>query len=880
MMVQCLLSIDTDFYSLGVSLNYVLALLNTPVIDSAGEIVCTHGVDNDFYCLSTDNGRSVWMDSTDSEVLVRPLIWEDDSGSVVYSIESRNGRVRQHDLYSGEVYWEYSCADINGLGDLCQASVEAEFTISPSGNIIYYGDIFGRITSIEIADFETDAPTAAPTSLDPPTQQPTEQIVASTAPGDSEVVGEDGETQGGNDNVDDVDTGGNPVSSEQQAQENDSSDTGIYVGAALGGLCVLLVPIVVFWLMRGKRDKNDDQMQVEIIEDCDEDDFKGDLESQDVNTSADESSSDGIEIEYLGSKSVPMTPVKRKKTKRKKSPVQTPQTAATLQSIDELPEDAVAANEGEEVEVGIVNLARKFEMAASDSSSAGSSSASPSSSNKNNQSSPVSTGDVVIAPGTKHLELAVANGNNSDLASSDEDEVPPPPPPKATLASSKHQWSWSSLLQMGTSQSFRKTDSAAATNSGSSSDEKVELRPVSKTESKPKELSKSPTPLSSDPSIDEISRAETPPVNNHAKSPASPEPEEFADEEKHLSSPASWLSANGMSPTPTYSADEESGAEEKTRREDLPLKQKRSTQNVEEEKKENEENYGQQISRAAESAYNAISPAMFIAETSNDTRSPESSSQRSRALSPNDQSQRSSQIQSPVSPERSASVLSNDDSLFTSATGATREKVDDTSNLSPLSTYLFDKDVVRKERSDIPHDEAKAAALSTPDLNRPQNDRFRYLDEDVPDDESMPAPGFQYMKSNNQDNNKADKFGKSVRSKKDSFRNQISRTNSQGSDCESPITAIYNQLASMGKKQAEEKKKHSFKRRSKRMEREPSPYSVPEDPPPEASDTWSNFLQELAEAEEQFFSPKASLLNAAESQDSADSEVARINNNL
>ncbi|KAL3919686.1 MAG: hypothetical protein SGILL_003631, partial [Bacillariaceae sp.] len=858
--------------------------------------------------LRPENGRSVWAEVTDSEVMARPLIWEDDSGSVVYSVESRNGRIRQYDLYTGEIYWDYSCADINGLGGLCQASVEAEFAIAPSGNIVYYGDIFGRIVSLEIANFATDAPTDAPTGFgtEVSTEDSTEEEVGGTTvpvdnneetplnPGEGIVDGGDEGNDGESSIFDVVEENPDSLTSEQQAQqgeeEDSSSNIGIYVGAALGGLCVLLVPFVVFSLMRSRREKKQaSEMHVEIIDDCDDgdEDYAKDLEGQDYETGTDQSSFDGIEIQYTGAgvKSAPVTPVKRKKKKkRKKSPMNTPQTAATLESIEELPEEATASN-AEDVEIGIesVNLVRKFDMVAYSSSSSGSSSDSQSSGDRSESSSPVSTGDVGVASGTNHLELVVGETNNrsltglntqykpdkDDVDTSDDEDTPPPPPPNTPLQSSSQKWSWGSLLQMGSSNSVKKQEpTQAAKETPSSSTQEITLRPVSTKETKEKEETKILSAISPNPSIDELSRAETPPVSNQgALSPVSTQSNEIVEDERQLVSPASWPSASDMSPTPDRMA------ENRTEVDASKVQHQEIAMIAEEEKKDDDEDYGKQLSNAVESAYNALSPGYFFAESLDDP-----AHDPRRSLSPNEQSQNSGQIHSPISPTRCESVLSTDDSLYTSATGVTGGKADDESNLSPLSTSLFDRDILRKERSDIPMDEAQAS-LSPPDLSQPEKDRFRYLDdESVPEDEIIPAPGFQYMASQ-QDKSKVDKYGKSVRSKKDSFRNQPSKTTTQDSadaGDASPLTAIYNQLASMGQQKVEEKRKHTFKRRSKRMEREPTPDPSPEEQLEESGDTWSSFLEELAEAEQQFFAPKASLLQTGDS-DSEDSEIARIN---
>lgn len=61
-------------------------------------------------------------------ILTEPKVFQTDGESVVYVIETLDGRVRQHDIGNrGARNWEYnSCTDIAGVAS-CQESVEAEF---------------------------------------------------------------------------------------------------------------------------------------------------------------------------------------------------------------------------------------------------------------------------------------------------------------------------------------------------------------------------------------------------------------------------------------------------------------------------------------------------------------------------------------------------------------------------------------------------------------------------------------------------------------------------------------------------------------------------------------------------------------------------------
>ena len=861
------------------------------MLDSNGEILCVSGVNNDMYCLTSDDGREVWDDIGDSQIVSQPQMWETADRSVVYVIESANGRVRQHDLYTGERYWDFSCADINGL-QVCQDAVEADFAIAPSGNAIYFGDIFGRIVSLEIAAFATDAPTISPTgdATPTPTNSPStvsnpDQDPAVTIPVDTGDE-DDGDSPPTSDMVD---NGADSVNAQAQANQEESKNTGLYIGAVIGGLCALLVPFVVYSLMRGGRNKprKGEEMMVEIIDDCPEgDSSEDDTEDNDIEYETKESGSNGIEIEYLGSKAIhgASTPRRKKKKKRKKNHLlpQTPQTTLTLEAIEELPEElspggtpdteddsAIVWSDNEDIEKGFeaVDLGRKFEQVA-DSEESGEDS-SDSSESSTDEDHHIATGDVVVANGSNHLELAIGNINNSNLtplhpedersasegSSPFDEEVPSPPP--TTVGSSTSKWSWGSLLKMGTVQSTPKENTSLPVQDK----QNFVLRPIKREDSHSKVSAEDVQSVVSD----EVShRAETPPASNQKKTDRANDYEPDREMDRSTSPD---LDAPLDETVPSGPAKSVSPA---------PTKQQiaRETKHVEEEKKENEEVFSRPQTPAERSAC-PMSPGSLLSST--DGFSPRTPSTN---MSP---TSRSSNILSPQDSHSDDS--STDDSLFTSATGMTGEKKREVQNLSPLSTNLFDNDIDHRsrKRSDIPHDEL-SEILGQPNMGTPTKSldehKFRYLEEDTPEDEVTIAPGFQYM-TNQKDDNKSSKYGRSVRSRKDptTFKegNQNSRASaSPGS--ESPITSIYNQLAALGQKQAEEKKKHSFKRRSKRNAREEP--DEEEADAQEEPDTWGSFLQELADAEAQFFAPSSnqtSLLKMSDSQDTEDSEVARIN---
>jgi len=224
-----------------------------------------------------------------------------------------------------------------------------------------------------------------------------------------------------------------------------------------------------------------------------------------------------------------------------------------------------------------------------------------------------------------------------------------------------------------------------------------------------------------------------------------------------------------------------------------------------------------------------------------------------RSLTPV-QSVHSTLESAPESPNHSSlrSVGSDDDSLYTSYTstmGEPSEKKEEPKDLSPLAEYVYDKYIHRRDRSEIIN-EGKYF-LAQPALTSTLSGL-----EEHPDDERSMAPANQNLP----DDVDGLKYGRSVRSKGglNSFKSSNSSAN-EGRH--TPISQMYDQLAALGQQRREEMKP-GFKRRSKRMEREnlTPPPQPPVQPPvqQQQGDTWGSFLDELAEAEQHFFSPSES----------------------
>ena len=103
------------------------ALLNTPAISADGSLLFLPSASNEFYCLESDSGKELWTDAQGSPVFAAPRVFETNGASVVYVIESMDGRVRQHTANNGRRNWEFSSCTDNAGQPSCQESVEADF---------------------------------------------------------------------------------------------------------------------------------------------------------------------------------------------------------------------------------------------------------------------------------------------------------------------------------------------------------------------------------------------------------------------------------------------------------------------------------------------------------------------------------------------------------------------------------------------------------------------------------------------------------------------------------------------------------------------------------------------------------------------------------
>ncbi len=273
-----------------------------------GSILCATGVDNDMYCVSVEEGRQLWRAEEASEFLAQPIILRGERRTVVFAIETENGRVHQYELFSGRRLWNYSCSDASN--NLCQDPVEADFAIMPGGNTLFYGDIYGRINCLGVASFDTESPTIAPTGE--PTQSPTASPTMTAAPTLMPQEAEVPQTDGPSERDDVIVPGGDDDGGALDSQTSASQDSWfannrktVYIAGAVAALCAIIIPFILCAMIRRKKKKllTNKNLVVEMVDDCssDEDDLEAQAEQffdQIETTNTYDPNGDGIEIGF------------------------------------------------------------------------------------------------------------------------------------------------------------------------------------------------------------------------------------------------------------------------------------------------------------------------------------------------------------------------------------------------------------------------------------------------------------------------------------------------------------------------------------------------------------------------------------------------------
>jgi hypothetical protein len=125
--------------------------------------------------INAHSGEKLWQVETDntftSEVKLSP------DNQRVYML-CAGGIVESRDSRDGSLLWKFDCSNSEGNNIPCEGNAQAEFSLSPDGLTLYFGDIDGNLraisigSSIEPTPQLTDFPSRAPVTSAPTTAQP------------------------------------------------------------------------------------------------------------------------------------------------------------------------------------------------------------------------------------------------------------------------------------------------------------------------------------------------------------------------------------------------------------------------------------------------------------------------------------------------------------------------------------------------------------------------------------------------------------------------------------------------------------------------------------------------------------------------------------
>ena len=104
----------------------------TPALSYDTLNVPSHG--GTFAALNATNGSELWK-TPDTEIWVSPVVSPKDD--VVYSVRHGKGEFTAHDVKDGKALWEFDCSTYQSVNPFCQYSVEAELSLSSTGNVLY-----------------------------------------------------------------------------------------------------------------------------------------------------------------------------------------------------------------------------------------------------------------------------------------------------------------------------------------------------------------------------------------------------------------------------------------------------------------------------------------------------------------------------------------------------------------------------------------------------------------------------------------------------------------------------------------------------------------------------------------------------------------------
>jgi hypothetical protein len=323
------------------------------------------------------------------------------------------------------------------------------YSFTQTGNVLYYGDVFGRIIALEVADYETASPTSTPSdvpSLTPsvipsassvPSLAPSESpslaptVVASEAPSavPSETTTHSPTVSG---MPSSLPTGPTPpvapifdefdelsgLGGGQPEEDEDSDILPLIIGSAFAGVFAVGIAVFAISKTKSKKRREEERQDIGVLI---VDDAPNDLES---GSETKATTNDTVEMEVVGGSPVfspkSMKPKKKSKKKKKKRSLrnQSPATPQTLECIEESPDDfsqsdSVALIDEDDDGSAAKDLNNQFQYVAEIGND---------SQHGDSDAESLEFGTAGKAANGSHIELAVGNNRLKPLLSQDDSD--------------------------------------------------------------------------------------------------------------------------------------------------------------------------------------------------------------------------------------------------------------------------------------------------------------------------------------------------------------------------------------------------------------------------------------------------------------------------
>ena len=129
----------------------------TPALSDDESVLYIAGGTSLIYSVDARDGRLRWVDVAPAPFSSSPIYSSSTEGDVVY-FTSTDGTIRQYQAMTdtAQLNWEFECDD---------CAVEADMTLSPSNNLLYYITNDGTMNALRVANFVTESPTDMPSSM-------------------------------------------------------------------------------------------------------------------------------------------------------------------------------------------------------------------------------------------------------------------------------------------------------------------------------------------------------------------------------------------------------------------------------------------------------------------------------------------------------------------------------------------------------------------------------------------------------------------------------------------------------------------------------------------------------------------------------------------